>query len=66
MGKDLESLIFLQTSRAEMNSLTEAGSFTTRYEQTRSKLPGAKVRTSYRGMQFFHEKLAESVPLGDN
>ena len=31
-------------------------------KQGSSKLLGTKVGTTHRGMQFFHEKLAESMP----
>ena len=31
-----------------------------------TKLPRVKVGTSHRGMELFHEKLAESMPLRDD
>ena len=31
-----------------------------------SKLPGAKVATNHRAMNFFHGKLVESMPLRDD
>ena len=65
VGKDVESLVFLQTSHAKVNLLTKADSFgrPNTSKQEVSKLSSTKLYTSHRVMQLFHEKLVEPMLL---
>ena len=68
VGKEVESLVFFAniTCKNDFSNRSKEFWLPNTNKQGVIKLTITKVGTSYRVMQFFHEKLPESMPLRDD